>query len=154
MNTEKALQEKHRAFEALLHKKQEEYDRLTDFQKDQLDSINGDDLDKSDMLESPTENLMREVRLEGNNLDKLRQEIDFLNRYESFGAREEVGPASLVDTSMGKLLVAVPENKFETGKESYTAISTDSPIYGQLQGKKAGDEVQFNGQTIRIRSVV
>lgn len=154
MNTEDALVEKQRAFEALLNKKREEYDRLTNFQKEQLESVNGDDLDKGDIIESPTENLMREVRLEGDNLDKLKEEIEFLDRFESLAAKKEVGPVSLVDTNIGKLLVAVPENSFTAQGNTYTAISVESPIYRELEGKKAGDEINFNGHSVKINTVV
>ncbi len=154
MSTKEELQEKYEAFEALLQHKQKEYERLSEFQKEQLDSINGDDLDKSDTMESPTENLMREVRVEGSNLDKLKEQIEFLEQYKSFQNRDTVGPATLVKTNIGNLLVAVPEQEFKAGSKNYTAISTRSPVYEKLEGKKAGEAVNVNGQSIQIQSVV
>ncbi len=153
MNTDK-LKLKHSVFEALLNHKKAEFKKISDYQQDQLESINEADLDKSEMIESQTENMMREMRTESQSLDHLKAEINFLEDYKSFKNRDEVGPSCLVKTSIGNFVVAVPEHQFEVNDEKYTGISTKSPLYEALEGKTEGESIEFNGQNVKISQVV
>lgn len=151
--SEDKLKEKYKVFEALLAKKKEEFEKISNYQQEQLESINEADLDKSELIESQTENMMREMRTESQTLDHLKKEINHLEDYKSFQQKDEVGPSTLVKTSMGNFLVAVPEHLFEVNGEKYTSVSAKTPIYEALEGKKEGDTVQFNGQEVKITFV-
>lgn len=154
MNTEEALREKREVFQALLSKKQEEFERLSNFQEDQLESINADKKDQpKDLMESSTEKELREIRVENNTIDKLREQINYLEGFKSLKRRERVEQGSLVKTSEGNFLVAVPELKFEAEDEIYSGISADSPLFEALEGKNEGDEVKFNGQEYKIEHI-
>ncbi len=93
--------------------KKEEFERLKHFQREQLESINKDDLDEHDMIESPMENQMREVRLEGKVIDHIEKDIEKLEKVEQIPAREEVQPWALVRTDRQNFLVFLPEQKIE-----------------------------------------
>lgn len=147
------LEQKRHIFQALLEKKRSEFDELRNFQRDQLESINKDDLDKGDMIESPTENLMREVRLEGKSLQNLEEEINILSKYNSPDLKDKVAPMSVIHTDIGNFVVGVPEHFFEVQGEKYTGISSQSPIYEAMENSGKGDEITFNGRQVRILDV-
>lgn len=150
----KNLEIKREVFKTLLELKKKQYHRIKVYQREQLNSINDADLDRSEILESQTENMMREMRTESSSLDHLKAEIDYLEDYNSFGAREVVGPSTIVKTNSANYVVAVPENIFKVGSDWYHGISTQSPIYKALLGKSKGDKISFNGQEIIVMMVV
>ncbi len=153
MNEEK-LKEKHKVFKALLDRKQEEFSKISKYQQEQLNSINNADLDQSEMIENQRENMMREMRTESQSLDHLKEEINYLEDFQSFTARTEVGPSTLVKTSIGNFVVSVPEHLFEVDGTEYTGITTKSPAYEAMEGSKEGDNLKFNGQEVKIDFVV
>lgn len=152
--SEEKLKQKHRIFEALLHKKQERFDQLSNFQEDNLESINDADLDNNSMMENQTEQMLRETRVENESLDHLKEEINRLEDYESFQQNDQVGPSTVVKTNIANIVVAVPQRTFEVDGEKYNGVSTESPIYQALEGKSAGDKVDFNGQQLEIKDVL
>ena len=153
MNEEK-LKEKHKVFEALLGRKKEEFSKISKYQQEQLNSINEADLDQSEMIENQRENMMREMRTESQSLDHLKSEINYLEDFQSFSAKTEVGPSTIIKTNIGNFVVAVPEHLFGVDGNEYTGISTKSPAYEAMVGKKAGDKLKFNGQDVEIKEVV
>lgn len=60
---------------------------------------------------------------------------------------------SLIETKTGTYYLAISIGRVELDKAFYFVISPASPIGKLLLGKKAGDEVVFNGRTISIKSV-
>lgn len=154
MDTEEALKEKRQVFQALLDRKQEEFDRLSNFQEEQLESINADKKNQpKDLMESSTEKELREIRLENKTIDKLREQINYLEGFKSLKRRNKVEQGSLVKTSEGNFLIAVPELNFKANGDSYSGISADSPLYEALEGHREGDKVEFNGMEFKIESV-
>lgn len=145
--------EKQEIFHALLEKKRQQHADLSGFQEDQLESVNKADLDQSSMVENQRETMMRETRIENKSLDHLQREIEYLLGFEAYHEQEEVAPATVVKTNIGNFLVAVPEPEFEAGGEKFAGISTRSPIYQAMEGKKSGDKFDFNGNTIEIKEV-
>jgi len=91
------LQKKEAAFNALLEKKREEFERLKSFQEDQLESINeSQQLESHDIIENPAENQMREVRIENKTIDKLQEQVKYLEGFEFETAREKVDNGTLI----------------------------------------------------------
>lgn len=60
---------------------------------------------------------------------------------------------SLIETQTGTYYLAISIGRVELDKASYFVISPASPIGKLLLGKKATDEVMFNGRKISIKSV-
>jgi len=152
--TEERLKRKYKVFETLLDIKKKRFARLSDFQEDQLESINDADMDQNSIVENQTEEMIREVRNENETLDHLKQEINKLEDYKSFRDKEEVGPGTVVLTDKINLVVSVPQRTFEVDGNKYTGVSTSSPIYQALEGKSAGEKVDFNGQTFEVTEVL
>jgi len=65
-----------------------------------------------------------------------------------------VRPGSVVETENNYYFVSVPlgELDMESGSKVY-AISTDSPIYKEMEGKKAGDSFSFRDGEVNIVKV-
>lgn len=152
--SEEKLKQKHKIFEVLLHKKQERFKELSNFQDDQLESINDADLDNNSIMENQTEQMLRETRVENESLDHLKQEINYLEDFQSFKENDKVGPSTIVKTDMANLVISVPQRTFEVDGEKFNGVSTKSPIYEALEGRTAGDKVDFNGQNIEIKEVI
>ncbi|MDZ7846602.1 MAG: hypothetical protein U5L96_07455 [Owenweeksia sp.] len=83
-----------------------------------------------------------------------REEVDYLEEYESYMDKETIGSSTVVKTNIGNFVVSVPLQVFTVEGETYMGVSTDSPIYEELEGHKEGDELEFNGQQIRIQRVI
>lgn len=153
MNEDK-LRQKHKVFESLLARKKARFEELSNFQQDQVESINEADMDKSSIIENQTEAMLREARVENESLDHLKEEINYLEDYQSFAEKKEVGPTTVIKTNELNLVVAVAQRTFEVGGKKYNGISVESPIYEALKGKSAGDTVEFNGQKLEIKEVI
>ena len=67
---------------------------------------------------------------------------------------EKVEFGALVVTNKQNLFISAGIGKIKIEGETYYAISPVVPIYKVLEGKKAGDEVVFNGMKIIIREIV
>lgn len=150
---EEKLETKREVFKTLLEIKKKQYNEIKKFQEEQLSSINDADLDRSEMIESQTENMMREMRVESASLDHLKEEINYLEDYNSFMDRDTVGPSTIVKTTKANYVVSVAEKSFTVQGDEYYGISTKSPVYQALKDKKEGDEVEFNGDTLKITTV-
>lgn len=84
--------------------------------------------------------------------DALQAEIKILKGIDSILPTAEVQLGDVIETNHGKFFAAVPSDEFTIEGESYRGISTDSPLFQALLGKKNGDEVNVNGQTYRLLS--
>lgn len=72
---------------------------------------------------------------------------------------EQAGFGSLVSTDQGCYFIAIGLGAVKVVREGSDgevcyAVSPASPIGQAFQGRRAGEEVVFNGRTIRIRAVV
>ena len=152
--TDHRLKTKHKIFERLLKVKIKRFNEISDFQQDHVESINDADLDNNSIVENQTEQMMREARVENESLDHLKEEINYLEDYQSFKDKDVIGPSTVVKTNIGNFIVSVPATSFEVEGEKFTGISTKSPMYGAIEGKSEGDKVEFNGQDIEIREVI
>lgn len=153
-NKESLLKWKKAVFDALLENKQKQFEEARDYQRSQLKSINEADLDQSEMLENQTENMMQEMRVESESLDHLEEEINTIKANRSLDAHTEIGPSTVVKTNIGNFVVCVPMKSFKVNGEEYRGISTQTPIYNALQGKGAGEKVNFNDQDIAVKEVI
>ena len=91
--------------------------------------------------------------------EKLAGQMNALMKQQELLSKIQVKPddqaqlGSLVDCSIGKVYLAVAIGKAQVEGEDYLIISTASPIGRLLIGKKAGDEIVFNGKKIEVKEV-
>lgn len=86
-------------------------------------------------------------------INRQKQMIDsFLNL--DFGPKEKVEPGALVLTETLNFFIGITANMFDFEGKKYIGLNTEAPIYTALQGSKAGDVVEFNGQKYNIKEVL
>jgi len=78
-------------------------------------------------------------------LDKLRQ-IDF-------GPKSAVAEGALVRLSGRYFVIAVSTSKFTCDGREVMGISTMAPIFGVIQGARAGETVEYKGRKLVIEDV-
>lgn len=89
------------------------------------------------------------------NLDRVRGMKETLANLDRTHRSEVVRPGSVVETKNGYYFVSVPlgEIDMESGSKVY-AISTDAPIYKELEGKKEGDSFDFRDGKVEIVKIL
>ena len=84
-------------------------------------------------------------------LDRARSMKETLANLDMDHRSEVVRPGSVVETKNGYYFVSVPlgEIDMDSGSKVY-AISTEAPIYKEMEGKKSGDSFDFRDGTVDI----
>lgn len=104
--------------------------------------------DYSQMTQSQESAKGLEVRI-----NRQKQMIDsFLNL--DFGPKEKVEPGALVLTETLNFFIGITANMFDYEGKKYIGLNTEAPIYSALEGAKAGDVIEFNGQKYSIKEVL
>lgn len=87
-------------------------------------------------------------------LDRVRNMKETLVNLDMDHRSEVVRPGSVVETENGYYFIAVALGEIEMDSGSkVVAISTESPLYKELEGRKAGDSFQFNDSEVEIVNV-
>jgi transcription elongation GreA/GreB family factor len=71
-----------------------------------------------------------------------------------FGPKSKVEEGAVVKLGGRFFAIAVSTGKFMCDGNDIMGISTDAPIYAELEGKCAGDAISFNGRKIVIEEIV
>ena len=66
----------------------------------------------------------------------------------------EVEPGALVLTKSLNFYIGISAAQFRYEGKIYIGLNTDAPIYQALEGAKAGDTINFNGQEYEISEVL
>lgn len=66
---------------------------------------------------------------------------------------DTVEHGACVVTDRQHFLLSIGAGKFSVGNEVWFAISAQTPIYAALRGKRVGDSLVFNGQSLTIKEV-
>jgi hypothetical protein len=107
--------------------------------KDRYDSYRAQLLRKRDML--------------GQQLQKLLQQRDVLERLDPEKISTSVGFGSVVITDKQKIFVSIGLGKKIINGEEYFIISGGVPFYKSIEGKMAGEDFEFRGQKYRILEI-
>lgn len=86
-----------------------------------------------------------------NEINKLKKVLPFLANHKSNGTIEL---GSLVITSGFSYYISISLGKIIVDNHPYFAISPVTPIARLLIGKKVNDQVIFNGQKLKIKSII
>lgn len=143
---------KRKLFDDLLRQKKEDFNRLRKVQRDRLGIVNSNGHDR-DLMENRKENQMQEVRLEYDLIEQIEQNIRDLEGISSIPVREEVSALALVRTNRTNFLIFLPQEELKYGAEQFVGISTKSPIYQSMEGKKVGDTFSFKEQEYKITGI-
>jgi transcription elongation GreA/GreB family factor len=143
---------KRKLFEDLVRQKKADFNRLKLVQRDQLGTINSNGLDQ-DLLENRKENQMQQVRLKFELIREIEESIKDLEAIHSIPVRDTVSALAMVRTDRQNFLIFLPQEKLRFGDEQFIGISTRSPIYKTMQGKKVGDSFRFGDIQYKITAI-
>jgi hypothetical protein len=107
-----------------------------------------------DKYETTREMMQLEIeknRIQLSNYDLLKNEILKINPQKKF-SKAELG--SLVFTAENTYFISIGLGKIEIENEAVYCISLISPIGKQLQNKKAGEMINFQGKATAITNII
>ena len=142
--------------------KQELYNKCLDMVNERIDQYN----EKLDTISGQNEQnkfhpdfdeygnkgeMLTEYEKNSTYLDRVRNMKETLANLDIDHRSEVVRPGSVVETKNQYYFISVPlgEVSLSSGSTVY-AISTEAPIYKELEGKKAGDKFNFRDEEIKI----
>jgi len=113
---------------------------------DEETTLELDDFSKQDQSRDSARNVLMRVNLAKENLS------DFKNLRPQLV--EEITSGNVVLTDKVNFVIGLAFKDFNWENEKYIGISTDAPIFSELQFKKEGDTLVFNGVEYQIKEVL
>ncbi len=98
--------------------------------------------------------MMRKRDMMAQQLQKANEQFELLDRIDGEKEYDKVEFGALVITDKQKLFVSVSLGKITVESEDYYAISPAVPVYQAMEGKKAGEEFEFRGNTMKIVEIL
>ena len=97
--------------------------------------------------------LLRKKDMFGQQLAKVNEQADVLERISIDQELKKVEFGALVFTKKQKIFVSIGLGRIELDNDVYFAISPNVPIYKAMEGLKVGDDFKFRDEVIRIESI-
>ena len=85
-------------------------------------------------------------------VESLQKDINVLSGLDSIEPTGEIQLGDVIETDQGNFFVAVAADEFSVNGKTYRGISTDSPLFQALKGKKDGDTVAINDNEFSLIS--
>jgi len=101
------------------------------------------------------EQVMPELEAIDIQLQFANEELDLLNRLKKSEdlTRDEVKLGAAVETDKGMFFVSASIEQFQVDGREMVGLSTKSPLYLAMEGKRKGDTFTYNNTTYRISDV-
>jgi transcription elongation GreA/GreB family factor len=117
-------------------------------------SLSGDTYQSDDML--VRDKMNDEANVLNRQLDFAVEEMALLKRLRDSRDQEHdrVGLGAIVTTNRQTFFVSASLEDFEVDGRRYVGISTSSPLFRAMLGKKAGDSFSFRGDFYQIKEVL
>ena len=133
-----------------VNKQIERYQKEMDLIKE---SMEANDV-KTDYDEDNKGELLGDFEKNASRLSDAREMKESLSRIDPDHYSEKISFGSVVETSGNYYFISVPigEISMEDGSSVY-AISTEAPIYQEMEGKEEGDTFKFNDEEVKITAV-
>ena len=106
-----------------------------------------------DRYDSYRTQLLRKRDLFGQQLTKIYEQRNMLEKVNPDKKHDVAEFGSLVITSNQKIFVTVGLGKIEFKGEEYFVISPAVPYYKAMEGKRAGESFEFRGQKFKIKEI-
>ncbi|OEY72464.1 transcription elongation factor [Salegentibacter salarius] len=109
---------------------------------------------KTDYDEDNKGELLSDFEKNASRLSDAREMKESLSRIDPDHYSDKISFGSVVETSGNYYFISVPigEISMEDGSSVY-AISTEAPIYQEMEGKEEGDTFSFNDEEVKITAV-
>jgi transcription elongation GreA/GreB family factor len=87
-------------------------------------------------------------------LHEAQQLLGALQKINPELASDNVRPGALASTSLGLFYFSIGAGKLTTAEgQEFLAVSAGAPLAMALHGRRAGEEVLFNGKPVRVLAV-
>lgn len=106
-----------------------------------------------DRYDSYRTQLLRKRDMFAQQLAKTVEQMDVLDRISLKKCQDKIEFGAIVITDKQKLFLSIGLGKIKLDEQIYYAISPIVPISKALEGKKAGEEIIFNENKIKILEV-
>ena len=113
---------------------------------DQSEPIENDELAQAALARDLSEAFDETVHVHADKIAKLEQ-IDF-------GAKSAVDEGAIVKVAGRQFVVAVATDRFTCDGSELMGISSASPLFAAIKGRKAGDTGNLNGRLIKVEAVI
>ena len=113
---------------------------------DEETTLELDDFSKQDQSRNSAQNVRMRINLAQENLNEFKNLRPQLV--------DEITNGNVVLTDKVNIVIGLAFKEFIWENEKYVGISTDAPIYAELQTKKEGDAFVFNGTKYQIKEVL
>jgi hypothetical protein len=137
------LEFKERVVAEFIRRKESVLTILKKAQLDQLTDAQADDIDYTDLAESPREQLMDEVAQKTVSLEFVAREIELLRSIHTEEVHETVQLGSLLYTNVSCFLIGVAQEQFVFEGKKLMGLSTEAPVYLKMQGFKRKAEFHY-----------
>jgi hypothetical protein len=106
-----------------------------------------------DRYDSYRTQLLRKRDMFGQQLGKILDQRNVLEKIDPDRICEKVEFGALVKTDKQKIFISVGLGKFNYNKQEYFVISPAVPFYKAMEGCRAGDAFEFRNQKFEIREI-
>ena len=117
------------------------------------EAIESNDKSNSEDDDSGNGKLMNDLEKNIGHLNDARKTQEYLKLVKTNIVSKTVALGSLVKTNSLQFFIAISLGKIELNKDTYYAISLQSPIGQLLKHKTVGDSFEFNGTKYTITDV-
>jgi hypothetical protein len=112
---------------------------------DRSEPVEDDEQAQAEMASDLSEALDDTVHDHANKISRLKA-IDF-------GSKSKIEEGAVVKLGGRFFVIAVSTGKFSCDGNDFMGISTQAPIYAEMEGKRAGDTLVFNERELVIEGV-
>lgn len=134
MNTDERTAFKKSVIAEIIKQKSKQLEELKAEQKRRLESANEEDIDKSNPVESPKEQMMEEIDLQAASTTQLADEIAQLQQIDPDEKHHTVVFGALVRTNTGYFLIGAAFPPSQIAGKKITGLSTQAPLFLKMQG--------------------
>ena len=144
--------DKQKIIDYLIAQKTESYDNMMRMQRADMSEAEKNNEEEDGMFDSgKTGQSLNRVDARASVVEALQRDIDLLSGLNSIEPNDNIQLGDVIITNRGNFFVAVPEEEFTVDGVALRGISTESPLYQALAGKRNGDEVEVNGTSFRLQ---
>lgn len=126
---------------------EEQLDRLMNSKESEAKSSTGDEHETGATMIQIDEEKVREQLNRNRSVKVEMQQLVLDNAYP------EVHKGNIVETNKGIYFVGIGLGQIKVDGQPCFCVSTDAPMGQALLGSKVGDEVNYNGSTIKIEEI-
>lgn len=137
----------------LLAEKEASYKNMMAMQQSEMTAAEKANDESENMFDDgKSGQVLNRVEARASVVEALQRDINVLNGLDSIEANPEIQLGDVIETDQGNFFVAVAADEFTVDGKSYHGISTDSPLFRALLGKKNGDVVTVNDRNFTLKN--